>query len=147
MIWLTGHSEGLIPEHVHPWKHQEFHLSAGITITNCTFCVSVSCCILLPLFQLTCICLCSICLISWPYKCMNWNTLKCNKDKMLLNWDEMLFITDLVALRIEEHLGDFGEGPRLSQCGDRLTVVPLPESHTAISTSCQVWSQNSTACK
>ena len=35
-------------------------------------------------------------------------------------------LTDLVTLRIEEHLGDFGEGARLSQGGDRLTVIPLP---------------------
>ena len=45
---------------------------------------------------------------------------------------------DLVALGIEEDLGDLGEAASVPQGGDRLVVVPFPQSDTAVSTASQV---------
>ena len=61
------------------------------------------------------------------------NIIETNKDQ-----ERRAVTTDLVTLRIEEHLGDFGEGARLSQGRDRLTMIPLPQSYTAVCTSCEV---------
>lgn len=41
-------------------------------------------------------------------------------------------LTDLVALRAEDDLGDLGEGARLPGDGDALRMAPLPEAHAPV---------------